>query len=107
MNSNFFGKEISAETMLYHKKIQQATAFIKSKKDVNPKYGLILGSGLDKVSDAIKDPVLIPYKDIPHFATATVHKGNLVIGKLFGEEVVVMQGRIHFYEGIIFIFILE
>lgn len=93
---------MSAETVLYHKKIQQATAFIKSKKDISPKYGLILGSGLDKVSDSIKDAITIPYKDIPHFATATVHKGNLIIGKLFGEDVVVMQGRIHFYEGSIF-----
>jgi purine-nucleoside phosphorylase len=63
--------------------------------------GLILGSGLGGAAAAIADAVTIPYDAIPHFArsTATSHAGQLVCGKLEGVPVVVMEGRMHAYEG--------
>ena len=66
-----------------------------------PQIGIILGSGLGKLSDRIEDPVTIPYSEIPGFpvSTAIGHKGNFIIGTLGGKCVIAMQGRIHYYEG--------
>jgi purine-nucleoside phosphorylase len=63
--------------------------------------GLILGSGLGALAEAIEQADFIPYSDIPHFAPSTVegHAGRLVIGTLEGQLVMVMQGRSHYYEG--------
>jgi purine-nucleoside phosphorylase len=62
---------------------------------------VILGSGLNSVADAIKDPDVIPFGDLPHFPASTVvgHKGRLLLGELETQTVLVMQGRVHFYEG--------
>jgi len=67
----------------------------------NPKIGLVLGSGLGSLADSIGDRIVIPYKDIPGFpiSTAIGHKGNLILGRLGGKEVIAMQGRFHYYEG--------
>ncbi|MBX3050655.1 MAG: purine-nucleoside phosphorylase [Caldilineaceae bacterium] len=79
----------------------EATAFIRSKISQTPTIGLILGSGLSPLADAIEDAVRIPYAHIPHFPVSTVegHAGQLVIGQLAGVTVCAMQGRFHFYEG--------
>ncbi len=81
--------------------IQQAKAVIQAKSKYQPKVGLILGSGLGSLADEIKNPDIIPYKDIPGFSVSTVkgHAGQLVIGELDGQIVIAMQGRIHYYEG--------
>ena len=82
-------------------KIERAAAFIKEKYNGAPKIGLILGSGLGVLADEIEQAVKIPYEDIPFFPVSTVegHAGQLVIGKIKGQEVIAMQGRFHFYEG--------
>lgn len=74
---------------------------IREKISVVPTVGLILGSGLNSLADAVEHAVIIPYGDIPHFPVSTVrgHAGRLVIGELAGVAVCVMQGRFHFYEG--------
>jgi len=61
----------------------------------------VLGSGLGAVADAVDDSVSIPYAAIPHFPQSTVegHSGRIVAGLLGGVPVIVMQGRVHFYEG--------
>lgn len=66
-----------------------------------PVAGIVLGSGLGRLGDSIKDPVVIPYRDIPGFpvSTAVGHKGNFIIGTLGGRRVIAMQGRFHYYEG--------
>lgn len=66
-----------------------------------PFAGIVLGSGLGKLADKIKDPVVIPYKEIPGFpvSTAVGHKGNFIAGTLGGKFVIAMQGRFHYYEG--------
>jgi len=69
--------------------------------DVDPDVGIILGTGLGDLSDVIEAPHAIPYTEIPHFPHTSVefHAGELVFGKLSGRNVVVMNGRVHFYEG--------
>lgn len=62
---------------------------------------LMLGSGLGHLADAVRDAMTIPYAEIDGFpvSTAPGHKGQLVVGDLFGLRAVVMQGRLHLYEG--------
>ncbi len=74
---------------------------IRSRISVQPTIGLILGSGLGPLSESIEDPTIIPYHDLPGWPLSTVegHAGELIIGKLEGKDVLVMNGRIHFYEG--------
>lgn len=66
-----------------------------------PEVAMILGSGLGFLGDEVENPVAIDYKDIPYFkaSTAPGHKGRLVFGCLEGQNVAVMQGRMHHYEG--------
>ena len=66
-----------------------------------PVLGIVLGSGLGKLADSIRNPVVIPYRELPGFpvSTAVGHKGNYIIGELGGKTVIAMQGRIHYYEG--------
>lgn len=81
--------------------IEQARAFIAARTRHQPKVGLILGSGLSGLADALEDADVIPYADIPHFPHSTVvgHRGELAIGRLAGQSVAAMRGRFHFYEG--------
>lgn len=82
--------------------IKAAEAFIRTKTNLKPETGIILGTGLgnDFVS-GIHNSVVIEYKEIPNFPISTVefHKGRLIIGELGGKIVVAMQGRFHYYEG--------
>src|SRR5687768_1500253 len=66
-----------------------------------PRVGLILGSGLGPLADEVDALASIPYGEIPGFAASSVagHAGRLVLGTLEGVPIVVMQGRLHFYEG--------
>ena len=66
-----------------------------------PTVGIVLGSGLGKLADEIKDPLVVPYNELPGVpvSTAIGHKGNFIIGELGGKCVIAMQGRIHYYEG--------
>lgn len=76
--------------------------YIKAKIDGRkPLVGIILGSGLGRLGEKIKDPIVIPYKEIPGFpqSTAIGHKGNFIVGTLGGKTIVAMQGRFHYYEG--------
>ncbi|NOQ39178.1 MAG: purine-nucleoside phosphorylase [Anaerolineales bacterium] len=74
---------------------------IRGRISVQPIIGLILGSGLGPLSESIQDPTIIPYHELPGWPLSTVegHAGELIIGKLEEKDVLVMNGRIHFYEG--------
>jgi purine-nucleoside phosphorylase len=74
---------------------------IRSRISVQPAIGLILGSGLGPLSEYIQEPMIIPYHELPGWPLSTVegHAGELIIGKLEGKDVLVMNGRIHYYEG--------
>ncbi len=81
--------------------MDEAAQAIKQRISIQPVVGMILGSGLNGLADSIKNAVYIPYKELPHFPVSTVegHAGRFVIGELEGRPVLVMQGRIHYYEG--------
>ncbi len=81
--------------------IDAAVAAIKSKTKHQPKVGLILGSGLGDLAESVKPADYIPFGEIPNWPKSTVqgHKGRLVIGELENKSVMIMQGRVHFYEG--------
>jgi purine-nucleoside phosphorylase len=74
---------------------------IRARITIVPEIGLILGSGLGALSESIQDPTIIPYHDLPGWPISTVegHAGELVIGTLESKNVLVMNGRIHYYEG--------
>lgn len=82
-------------------KITESVEFINQKSNIKPKIAIILGTGLGRLVEDIKEKEIIPYSDIPNFPISTVqgHGGNLVLGKLENKEVVAMQGRFHYYEG--------
>ena len=83
-------------------RIRSATDYILSRITVRPTVGMVLGSGLGDFADTLEDAVSIPFSRIPNFPTPTVpgHAGALVFGKKQGRDVVVLQGRIHYYEGL-------
>jgi len=83
------------------KQIAEATAFIRSKTDLEPRVGIILGTGMGALASAVAKSVVLPYREIPYFPLSTVesHAGNLHLGILEGVPVMMMQGRFHFYEG--------
>jgi purine-nucleoside phosphorylase len=88
--------------MTYFDQVNEAAAFLKSHLGgLGPRIGIVLGSGLGAVADAIANPILVPYAEIPHFPQSTVvgHSGRIVAGLLGGVPTVIMQGRVHFYEG--------
>jgi len=81
--------------------IKTAADFVRSKSSIQPKVGVILGSGLGNVVDAVEVDASIPYGEIPGARASTVvgHQGRMILGRAQGVEVAVMQGRVHFYEG--------
>lgn len=81
--------------------IDQAVELIRGRINLQPRVGMILGSGLGTLADRVEEAVIIHYGDIPNWPVSTVegHQGQLVIGELEGQNVLVMQGRAHFYEG--------
>jgi len=83
------------------KEIDAAAEFIRGRISGVPKVGLTLGSGLGNLAEMVLDAVSIPYNEIPGWPVSTIsgHAGRLVIGSLFGVHTMVMQGRVHYYEG--------
>jgi purine-nucleoside phosphorylase len=81
--------------------IDAAVAAVRARTSRTPRVGMILGSGLGPLADAVENPDYISYDDLPDWPVSTVigHSGRLVIGELEGQTVLVMQGRVHFYEG--------
>lgn len=86
----------------YFDQVTAAVEFLRARlSGLVPRVGVVLGSGLGAVADAVVDPIVIPYGHIPNFPQSTVegHSGRLVAG-LFGDTpVLLMQGRVHSYEG--------
>lgn len=81
--------------------IDEAVDAIRKRTSYRPRVGLILGSGLNSLADSVQKAEIIPYGQLPNWPVSTVqgHAGRLVIGELEGQTALVMQGRIHFYEG--------
>jgi purine-nucleoside phosphorylase len=82
-------------------KVKRATAYIEERIKAKPRFAVVLGSGLGGIADTIQEPVVVKYSEIPGFpvSTAPGHKGELIFGKIYGKDVVAMNGRFHYYEG--------
>ena len=82
--------------------IEQAVAAIRAHAGGRaPKVGIVLGSGLGDFAERLEERTAIPYAELPHFPKSSVvgHAGRLVLGRIGGEPIVAMQGRVHYYEG--------
>ncbi|HVT05637.1 MAG TPA: purine-nucleoside phosphorylase [Thermoanaerobaculia bacterium] len=82
-------------------KLNEAVSFIRAKSTVRPEVGVILGSGLGNIVKSIDAEVVVPYSDIPNAPLSSVvgHSGKLILGRVSGRPVAIMQGRVHYYEG--------
>jgi purine-nucleoside phosphorylase len=88
--------------MTYYEQVAEAAAFLRARLGSLPtKVGIVLGSGLGAVAGSVADPVIVPYSEIPHFPQSTVegHSGQILAGSLGGTQVILMRGRVHYYEG--------
>ena len=85
-------------------RLREAVAAVRGAGGAPPRVGIVLGTGLGGLADAIEADVSIAYEDLPHFPVSTVesHHGKLLLGALEGVPVVAMQGRFHRYEGYTF-----
>jgi purine-nucleoside phosphorylase len=86
----------------YFEQVNEAAEFLRERLGgLTPRIGIVLGSGLGAVAEAVEAPVFVAYGEIPHFPQSTVegHSGRIVAGLQGGVPVVVMQGRVHYYEG--------
>ena len=82
-------------------KLQETVSFIRTKTAVKPRIGIVLGSGLGGLADELEEPVAIPFDELPGWPSATApgHVGRLLVARLAGCPVVMLQGRFHLYEG--------
>ena len=87
--------------MTAYEKLQNCLACVRAKTDFVPDVALILGSGLGALADEIEAVATVDYHEIEGFPVSTVvgHKGRFVFGYFGNTKVVIMQGRVHFYEG--------
>lgn len=83
------------------KKVIESVNYINSKINIAPEIAIILGSGLGPLADVVTEKVEIPYGEIPNFPVSKVegHSNKLIVGKIYGRDVLVMKGRFHYYEG--------
>ncbi len=89
------------EEVIMYKKLMTCLESVRKKIDFKPEVALILGSGLGDFADGIQIEQTIDYTDIEGFPVSTVkgHKGRFVFGYVEKTPVVIMQGRVHYYEG--------
>jgi purine-nucleoside phosphorylase len=89
-------------SMGYYEEVREAAKYVQGRLGkLAPRVGVVLGSGLGAVASNVTESICIPYREIPHFPQSTVegHSGQLVAGRLGGAPVLILQGRVHFYEG--------
>ena len=81
--------------------IDEVANLIRSHTNYRPRIAIVLGSGLGGMASTVESAAVIPYNELPGWPVSTVvgHQGRLVIGQLEGQEVIIMQGRAHYYEG--------
>src|SRR6266567_3410550 len=86
----------------YFDQVSEAAGFLRENlSGLSPRIGIVLGSGLGAVAESVADATIVPYAEIPHFPQSTVegHSGRVVAGFLGETPVVILQGRVHSYEG--------
>lgn len=85
-----------------YEKLGTAADYIQTLHSTHPRIGIVLGSGLGAFVESVEEAKIIPYRDIPYFRETTVegHEGRLILGKISGVDVALLQGRLHAYEGL-------
>ena len=85
----------------YTERVLETSAYIRARIDQLPRVGLLTGTGLAESAESVEAPAAFDYGDIPNFPVSTVasHTGRLLIGKMEGCQLMVLQGRFHLYEG--------
>jgi len=86
---------------MFYDLIKESTDFINERINIKPTLGVILGSGLGGLVDMVEDKITIHYSEIPNFPQSTVegHAGNFIFGHVGDVNLVLMDGRFHYYEG--------
>ena len=81
--------------------LQETIQHIRQSTQIQPTLGFVLGSGLAAFANEVKNPTVLSFNDLPHFAKASVegHPGRLILGEVAGVPAAVLQGRLHAYEG--------
>lgn len=89
------------DTFITLAEIEDIAQVVRQRLRTQPRIALILGSGLGSLAESVSDPTVIPYGELPGWPVSTVigHQGKLVVGALHNHDVIVMQGRVHYYEG--------
>ena len=82
-------------------KLNRCVETIREKTSFQPEVALVLGSGLGGFGELVEEAIRIPYASLPGFPVSTVpgHAGQFILGYVRGVPVIVMQGRVHYYEG--------
>ena len=88
-------------TPSFSQRLDQLEPAVRARTDLVPKVGIVLGSGLGGLADALTDAVAVPFAELPGWpaASAPGHAGRLLLGHLDGVPAVCLQGRLHLYEG--------
>ena len=91
----------SSAPAAFSERLDALHAAVRRRTTIEPKVGIVLGSGLGSLADAVADSVSIPFADLPGWpaASAPGHAGQLIIGHLDGVPVICLKGRLHLYEG--------
>lgn len=99
--AKFLSEKILMNQFVTLEQIDRAVEAVRARASHRPRIGIVLGSGLNSLADSVQQADFIPFGDLPDWPLSTVHghTGRLVIGELEGQSVMVMQGRVHFYEG--------
>jgi purine-nucleoside phosphorylase len=98
---NSFGDQHMLDNFISLEQIDRLKDAVAERTSYSPQVGIILGSGLGPLADRVSNPDRIPYAELPSWPVSTVsgHQGQLVVGELEGQCVLIMQGRTHYYEG--------
>ena len=90
-----------SENVSEYERVRETADWLEEHTGTIPDVAMVLGSGLGALAEEIDDANELPYTEIPHFPVSAVegHAGELVFGQLEGRDVVIMSGRVHYYEG--------
>ncbi len=90
-----------SQNLTYRRQVEQAARHVREHSSLKPRIGIVLGTGLDQLSDRITVKDRVPYDGVPHFPSSTVesHEEELLTGTISDVPVFAMRGRFHLYEG--------
>ena len=96
-----FAEKEEGKFLMNYKDALEASAYIEKFLLFTPEIAITSGSGLGDIAALIENPVTLNAEDVPHWPTSTApgHSGKIIIGKIHGKSAILLQGRVHYYEG--------